>query len=61
MIHVGTDLHKAAAQIAAMDEHGILLFNEKIPHMPEAIKAEAGRLPKHAKYAIGSSPVYTAE
>ena len=46
MISVGLDLHKKTAQIAAMDKDGTVLFNRKIPHTREAIKAEVDRLPK---------------
>ena len=52
MISVGLDLHKKTAQIAAMDKDGTVLFNRKIPHTREAIKAEVDRLPKHAKYTV---------
>ena len=58
MISVGLDLHKKTAQIAAMDKDGTVLFNRKIPHTREAIKAEVDRLPKHAKYVIESSSVW---
>ena len=58
MICVGMDLHKLTARIAAMDRGGNVLFNRRIRRTLEAIKMEVDRLPKHAKYAIGSPSVW---